>query len=70
MISYEPLKHTLKKRGMKRTDLLAHMSSRTLAKLDKNEGVHTSTIEAICKALHCRVEDVMIYVEDDISEDT
>lgn len=65
MISYEPPKQTLTDRGLKRTALLPYMSSRTLTKLDKNEVVKTSTIEKICKVLHCQVWDVMIYRDED-----
>lgn len=64
MISYEPLTQTLKERGMKRTDLLPHMSSRTLAKLANNEVVSMKTIHTICRVLHCRIEDVAVYIEE------
>ena len=64
MISYEPLNQTLKERNMKRTDLLPYMSSRTLAKLANNEVVSVKTLDTICKVLRCRIEDVVVYVEE------
>lgn len=68
MISYEPLTKTLKERGMKRTDLLPYMSSSTLAKLANNEVLSMKTINIICKVLHCRIEDVAVYVEEQENE--
>lgn len=64
MISYEPLKQTLKERGMKRSDLRTYMSSKTIAKLSKNDIISMKTIDIICKVLHCRIEDVVVYIED------
>lgn len=68
MISYEPLNKTLKERNMKRTDLLPYMSSRTLAKLANNEVLSVKTLDTICKVMHCRIEDVAVYVEDQEDE--
>ena len=64
MISYEPLTKTLQERGVKRTELLPYMSSSTLAKLANNEILSLRTIDTICKVLHCRIEDVVVYIED------
>lgn len=64
MISYEPLTNTLKERNMKRSDLRQHMSSATIAKLANNEFLSLKTIDTICQVLHCRIEDVAIYVEE------
>lgn len=68
MISYEPLNKTLKERRMKRTDLLPYMSSATLAKLANNEFISLKTVNTICKVLHCRIEDVAVYVEENEDE--
>lgn len=68
MLSYEPLTKTLQERNMKRTDLLPYMSSRTLAKLANNEVLSTKTLDAICRVLHCRIEDVAVYVEEQEDE--
>ena len=68
MISYETLIKTLQERNMKRTDLLPYMSSRTLAKLANNEVVSVKTLDTICKVLHCRIEDVAVYVEEQEDE--
>ena len=39
--------------------LAVGLSTATLAKLSKRETVRTSIIDKICKALNCRVRDVM-----------
>lgn len=64
MISYEPLTKTLQERNMKRTDLLPYMSSRTLAKLANNEFISLKTVNTICQILHCKIEDVVVYIEE------
>lgn len=68
MISYEPLIQTLKERGMKRSDLRQYISSATIAKLANNEFLSLKTIDSICRILHCRVEDVIVYVEEPKNE--
>ncbi len=68
MISYEPLTKTLQERGMKRTDLLPYMSSATIAKLANNEFLSLKTVNTICRVLHCRIEDVVIYIEENEDE--
>ncbi len=64
MVSYEPLNKTLKERSMKRTDLLPYMSSATPTKLANNKVISIKTIDTICRVLHCRIEDVAVYVEE------
>lgn len=65
-ISYKPLFRQLLERDMGKMDLLhaAEFSSSTLAKLGKNESVKLPILLKICEALHCRIEDVVEFVED------
>lgn len=65
MISYEPLLKTLKKRNMKRSDLRAYMSSSTVAKISNNEFLSLKTIHTMCEILHCQIEDIVMYVNED-----
>lgn len=67
MISYKPLWHTLINKGLKKTELqkMIKTSSRTLAKMQKNEYIGLETIDRICEALNCRIEDIIEYVEKD-----
>lgn len=65
MISYEPLLKTLKKRNMKRSDLRAYMSSSTVAKISNNEFLSLKTIHTMCEILHCQIEDIVMYINED-----
>ena len=64
-ISYDKLWETLRERQIKKCDFAeaVGISSRTLAKLSKNESVTTDTLLRICEVLHCRVEDVLTFEE-------
>ena len=66
MISYTPLWHTLINKGMNRGDLknMTGLSFGTIASMGKNEPVNLKQIDRICKALHCKIEDVIEYKED------
>lgn len=65
MITYKPLWKTLIDKDMKKMDLVADkiVSRGTLAKMGKNQKVSLDVIEKICNALHCRVEEVISYDE-------
>ena len=60
-ISYANLWKLLIDKGITKTELteLAKISSRTLAKLSKNQTVTTETLLAICEALSCDISDIM-----------
>ena len=66
MISYTPLWHTLINKGMNKGDLknMTGLSFGTIASMGKNEPVNLKQIDRICKALHCKIEDVIEYKED------
>lgn len=66
MISYTPLWHTLINKGMNKRDLknMTGLSFGTIASMGKNEPVNLKQIDRICKALHCKIEDVIEYKED------
>lgn len=66
MISYAPLWHTLINKGMNKGDLknMTGLSFGTIASMGKNEPVNLKQIDRICKALHCKIEDVIEYKED------
>jgi len=65
-ISYAKLWKLLIDRGISKTELmqLTGVSSRTMAKLSKNETVTTDTIARICSVLHCDVGQMMEYREE------
>lgn len=67
MISYNPLWHTLLDKGMNKGDLKDATMGLVMAlwQAGENEPVNLKQIDRICKALHCRIEDVIEYIEDE-----
>ena len=61
MISYKPLWEKLYDNKMTGTELRekANITTKTLARINKNEYISMKSIENICKALKCRIEDVI-----------
>lgn len=61
MITYQRLWETLENKNIRKHDLMgiADISSTTLTKLNKNEVVALTVIVRICKALECKIEDVV-----------
>lgn len=69
-VSYTKLWKLLLDKKMKRTDLkdIAGISSSTLAKLGKDEYVSLESIEKICCALSCNIDqvvDVIVLTQDE-----
>lgn len=44
---------------------LAHISTNAVAKLGRNENVSLDTLEKVCVALECRIEDIMDFVHEE-----
>ena len=65
-VSYKKLWILLIEKNMKKTDLRIQsgISTGALAKLGKNENVNTEVLAKICKALDCKIEDIMEMVPD------
>ncbi len=63
-VNYNKLWKMLLDRGMSRTEMRikAGISTKTLAKLGKNENVNTEILVKICKAMNCNVSDIMDIV--------
>ena len=66
MISYKNLWKTMEEKGVTQYALIKtyHVSPAQITRLKRSESVSTHTIEMFCRILHCRVEDVMEYIED------
>ena len=66
MISYEPLFRTMKEKGVTsyRLGKLGFPLSNYYA-MKRGENVSTHTIDHICRLLHCRIEEVMEYIDED-----
>lgn len=67
MISYAPFWQTLKDRGETAYTLINKygISSGTIDRIRKNGGITTAKIDDLCKILHCKVQDVIEYKEED-----
>ncbi len=40
------------------------IDSKTIRRLRANENIETKTLDKLCKALHCKLEDIAEYVEE------
>ncbi len=65
MISYEPLKKTMKERGISsyRLEKLG-FSRATYYSIRKGNSVSTNTIDQLCKILKCGVSDIIEFIDD------
>ena len=66
MISYKPFWNILKEKGESTYTLINKhgVSSGTIDRLRQGKGINTTTLNDLCKILHCRVEDIIEYVEE------
>lgn len=64
-VSYEKLWNILNERNMLKTDLIkqAKISTNAMAKLGKNEDVRFGILVNICKALNCKIDDIVEILE-------
>ena len=67
MICYDPFWETMKRKGVTGYALVNKykVSNGTLYRMRKNEPLSTVTINELCKILKCRVEEVLLYVEEE-----
>lgn len=66
MIVYDPFFETLKREKVTSYALINkyNVSNGTLHRIKNNQPLSTTTIDRLCYILNCRVEDIMVYVED------
>lgn len=65
MITYEPLKRTMKERGISSYKLAKCGFSRaTYYSIQKGNSISTNTIDQLCKILKCSVSDVIEFVDE------
>lgn len=62
-VNYDKLCGILNERGMMKTELIreAKISTNAMAKLGRNEDVRVEILVKICKALDCKIDDVIEY---------
>lgn len=65
MISYAPFWKTLKKRGETTYTLINkyNISSGTIDRIRKGNGISTAKIDDFCRILNCKVEEIIEYIE-------
>ena len=63
MISYEPFYKTLKEKGISTYKLINQygVSRSLLDRLKHNKPITTLTLDDLCKMLSCKVEDIIVY---------
>ncbi len=66
MISYAPLYETLKRKNLSTYKLIKdyNISRGLLDRLRHNKPISTVTLNDLCRILDCKVQDVMVYIED------
>ena len=66
MISYEPFYETLYKKNITEYNLIYKQgfSANTLHRIRKGMHISTKTLDALCEALDCRVEEVIRFSKD------
>lgn len=66
-ISYKPLWHLLIEKEMNKEDLkrVSGITSNIIARMSKGNYVNLESIEKICLALNCKVEDVVCIINEE-----
>ena len=66
MISYEPFYRTLFKKNITEYNLIYKQgfSANTLYRIKKGKPISTKTLDALCDALECRVEDIIEFIKE------
>ena len=67
MISYAPLWETMKKKKATTYTLQVkgEISSSTVRRLKAGESVSTNTLDALCRVLHCELDDIVEYIAEE-----
>jgi len=66
LISYSPFWQTLKEKDISTYTLINKhgISSATIDRMKKGNGISTMKIDDFCRILSCRVEDIIEYMEE------
>ena len=66
MIRFDRLWETMKRKNVSTYQLREKcgIDSKTIRRLKANENMETKTLNKLCAALECRVEDIMEYIPD------
>lgn len=63
MIVFDKLWKTMKEKGVSTYKLreTCGIDSKTVRRLKANENIETKTLDKLCAALNCKIEDIMEY---------
>ena len=66
MIVFDKLWVTMKQKGISTYRLREEsgIDSKTIRRLRANDNIETKTLNKLCEALGCQIQDIMEYVED------
>lgn len=66
MISFERLWKTMKEKGVSTYTLREKcgIDSKTVRRLKANENIETKTLDKLCTALDCNLEDIAQYIKE------
>lgn len=66
MISYKPFYETLYKKNITEYNLIYKhgFSANTLYRIKRGKHISTKTLDALCEALECRVDEILEYVKE------
>ena len=66
MISYAPLWETLKRKKISTYTLIQRygISSATIDRMKKGNGISTAKIDDLCRILDCSVQEIIVYVKE------
>lgn len=66
MICFDRLWETMKKNGMTTYQLREKcgIDSKTVRRLKANDNMETKTLNKLCAALNCKLEDIAEYIEE------
>ncbi|MBQ3182061.1 MAG: helix-turn-helix transcriptional regulator [Clostridia bacterium] len=66
MISYAPFWRTLKEKNITTYTLINkyNISSATIDRIKKGNGISTMKIDDFCRILNCNVSDIVEYIDD------
>lgn len=70
MIKYDKFWTTMKQRGESTYTLINkyNISSGTIDRIRKGKGITTTKLDDFCKIFHCRVEDLIEFVDEEETE--
>lgn len=66
MIKFDKLWETMKEKGITTYQLREKcgIDSKTIRRLRANDNIETKTLNKLCSALDCEIQDIMQYVKD------